>query len=213
VSTFDVRIWGISTFAGKRGTTYTVRWRVARTRFRETFPTKALAEVFRAKLLTAAREGQAFDEELGLPELMARELKSRTWYEHAVSFVDMKWSHLEPKSRRSVADALATVTPALVRTNRGAPDARTLRTALSTWAFNTKARETPLEGEALRAIEWIRQNSLSLTVLNDAGTLRRALDAFTTRLDGKPTAATTVARKRNVFHAAPMDVAARRRGC
>jgi hypothetical protein len=34
-----------------------------------------------------------------------------TWLEHAVAHMDMKWPHLAPHSRASLADALAIVTP------------------------------------------------------------------------------------------------------
>ena len=58
----------------------------------------------------------------GLPEPMARELNSRTWYEHAVDYVDMKWSRASANHRKSVAEALATVTPALLASDRGRPE-------------------------------------------------------------------------------------------
>ena len=38
-----------------------------------------------------------------------------TWYQHAVAYAEMKWPHLAPHSRASLADALATVTPLLTR--------------------------------------------------------------------------------------------------
>ena len=46
-----------------------------------------------------------------------------TWYQHAVAYSEMKWPHLAPHSRASLADALATVTPLLTReTGRRPPD-------------------------------------------------------------------------------------------
>src|SRR5690349_1742719 len=54
VSSFDVRFWKIEARKGK-GTTYRVRWVVAGRPFSESFLTMALAESFRAKLITAAR--------------------------------------------------------------------------------------------------------------------------------------------------------------
>jgi hypothetical protein len=62
---FDVRVWEIRSYEGKRGVTYTVRWTVARRQRSETFKTKALAESFRAELLSAARRGEGFDVETG----------------------------------------------------------------------------------------------------------------------------------------------------
>ena len=95
MSTFDVKVWGIREHNGKDRTTgkplttYRVRWVVAGRGFGETFKTKALAESFRSKLIVAQREGTAFDEARGLPEPMARLLNSRSWFEHAIAFVDM----------------------------------------------------------------------------------------------------------------------------
>jgi hypothetical protein len=55
----------------------------------------------------------------------AREQSSVTWYDLACRFTDMKWPRLAAKSRMSIADALATITPALVTTTRGMPDPQT----------------------------------------------------------------------------------------
>src|SRR5437868_2387706 len=66
-TTFDVRIWRVLTNKNRGGTTYTVRWLVGHKQWRETFTTSALADSFRAKLLTATREGKAFDLATGLP--------------------------------------------------------------------------------------------------------------------------------------------------
>ena len=89
-----------------------------------------MAESFRSKLVVAQREGVAFDKVTGLPEPMAREVKNRTWYEHAVAFVDMKWPRAAGKQRRSIAEASATVTPALLATERGTPSDGEIRDAL-----------------------------------------------------------------------------------
>src|SRR4051794_37554253 len=108
-TTYEVRIWGIREHDGKdRKTgkprrTYRLRWQVAGKARGESFQTRALAESFRAKLITAQREGVAFDMASGLPEPIARQLNSRTWYDHAVAYVDMKWARSAGKHRRSIA--------------------------------------------------------------------------------------------------------------
>ncbi len=85
MTTYDVRIWGISTYkvkdrkTGKAKDAYQLRWAIAGKRFSKAFQTKALAESFRSQPVVAQREGVAFDESTGLPEPMARELQSRTW--------------------------------------------------------------------------------------------------------------------------------------
>ena len=71
MTSFDVRFWKIEARKGK-GTTYRVRWVVAGRPFGESFLTMALAESFRAMLITAARNGEGFDTETGLPERVGR---------------------------------------------------------------------------------------------------------------------------------------------
>ena len=176
-----------------------------RQEFSKWFATHALADNYRAGLLRAIRQGEAFDTDTGLPESAAREQRSVTWYDLACRFTDMKWPHLAAKSRISIADALATVTPALVVTTRGMPDPQTLRAALYGWAFNRDRRQAadPSPDHAA-AISWIRENSLKVAALDEkdrrSELIRGALDAVALIMDGQPAAATVVARKRSVFY-------------
>jgi hypothetical protein len=151
------------------------------------------------------RRGEAFDTQTGVPESAVREQRSVTWFDLACRFVDLKCPHLAAKSRMSIADALATVTPVLVTTTRGIPDQRDLRAALYGWAFNRDRRATTeLDGDQAAAINWIRANSLQVATLDEkdrrSELVRRALDALALTMDGKPAAATVVARKRSVFY-------------
>ena len=92
------------------------------------------------------------------PESTARAQRSVTWYDLACRFTDMKWPHLAAKSRMSIADALATITPALVTTTRGMPDPQTLRAALYGWAFNKEQRASQRPSpEHAAAIGWIQR--------------------------------------------------------
>lgn len=78
-TTYDVRIWKIEIYNGKRGSTYTVRWATAGERHREPFKTSALADSFRSGLIAAARKGEAFDVGSGRPDLdAARECVGRS---------------------------------------------------------------------------------------------------------------------------------------
>ncbi|WP_281253466.1 hypothetical protein [Micromonospora wenchangensis] len=83
----------------------------------------------------------AFDKASGLPEPMARALNARSWYEHAAAYVDMKWPRASAKHRKGIAETLATVTPALMATDRGVPSDKALRAALFGWVFNKTRRE------------------------------------------------------------------------
>lgn len=209
MSTYDVRIWAIREHkgrdrkTGKERKTYRVRWKVAGKEFGKSVQTRAMAESFRSRLVVAQREGTAFDEASGLPEPMARELNSRTWYELATAFVDMKWARAAATQRKSIADALTTVTPALLSATRGAPADADIRRALYSWAFNKAQREAgEPPADLAPVIKWLSTHTLPLTEVANAAVIRKALDLLATRLDGGPAAANTVARKRAVFYSA-----------
>jgi integrase len=196
----DVNIWKIAVRKTRhRG--HGVRWSVAGNEFSKWFTTHALADNYRAGLLRAIRQGEAFDTDSGQPESVIREQQSVTWFDLACRFTDMRWPRLAAKSRMSIADALATITPALVTTTRGMPEQKILRAALYGWAFNKESRAaTEPEPEAAKAIGWIRGNSLPVSALDEkdrrSELVRRALDALSVTMDGHPAAATVVARKR-----------------
>lgn len=61
-TTYDVKLWGLRKYKGKTKTTYTVRWMVSGKLWPETFPTRALADSFRADLKGALNRGEAFRE-------------------------------------------------------------------------------------------------------------------------------------------------------
>ncbi|MCE0536989.1 tyrosine-type recombinase/integrase [Kineosporia rhizophila] len=200
-TTYDVRVHSILTNTGQRGKTYTVRWKVENRPFRDTFATKALAESYRSKLLIAQREGTAFDVASGLPEPIARKLQSRSFLTHAQEFVDAKWPHSSPKHRISIAEALATITPALLTSDRGAPAPKELRAALYGWAFNKTRRESgEMPDDIARILAWVERNVLSINDCGDAAVIRKALDLLALRLDGKAAAPNTIARRRGIVY-------------
>ena len=200
----DVRIYNLARRKNrKRG--HGVRWNVAGRQFSKWFEMRALADSHRFKLMQAARAGEGFDTETGLPESMVREQQSITWYELACRFVDLKWPHAAPKSRTGIADALATVTPVMVTTTNGKPDDKILRAALYGWAFHKVRRETTkLTGDEATALDWLRAHSLKVVQFDAkehrSELIRRALDALALKMDGTPAAAKTVARKRAILY-------------
>ena len=160
---YDVDVWKLTVRKNRRRA-FGVRWQVTGKEFSKWFTSRALADNHRAGILQAIRRGEAFDTETGLPESAVREQRSVTWFDLACRFVDMKWPRLAARSRMSIADALATVTPVLVTTTRGIPDQQILRAALYGWAFNKEQREsTELDAEKAAAIAWIRANSIMVT--------------------------------------------------
>jgi hypothetical protein len=80
-TTFKVRFWEIADWAKskdkkkKKGRPYGVRWVTERKSHSEWYATKALANSRRSELMQAAREGEPFDVESGLP---VTELKGGT---------------------------------------------------------------------------------------------------------------------------------------
>jgi hypothetical protein len=168
---------------------------------RRSHPRRSARRAGRSKVDLLPVEGHR--EATGLPEPMARELNSRTWYEHAVAYVDMKWPRASAKHRKGIAEALAGVTPALLASDRGAPADKDIRRELYTWTFNKTRRDAgPPPERVAPAIRWLEANTVKLSALADPALVRKALDALATRQDGKAAAATTVARKRAVFFGA-----------
>jgi hypothetical protein len=202
MSSFDVRVFAIRRRPGR--TAFEVRWRVAGCDRSRSFMTRALADSYRAELVRAARKGAGFDLATGEPAAWAApELATVTWYQHAVAYAQMKWPHLAPHSRASLADALATVTPLLTtgETCRR-PSAGMLRAALYGYAFNPQRRSWTPEPVIAGTLAWLERASLPVSQLSDPRVIRAALDGLCTRLDGSPAAANTVSRKRAVFHGA-----------
>jgi hypothetical protein len=200
MNTFDVRIYPIRRRKSRRRP-FEVRWRVAGRDESKSFITRQLADSYRSELVRAVRQGLEFDPATGEPILWAvPEPAAATWLEHTVAYAEMKWPHLAPHSRASVAEALATVAPALTKPTGRRPADRALRAALYGHTFNPSRRTAALDPDVARALTWLERASLPISQLNNLQIIRAALDALTVRLDGTPAAATIIARKRAVFH-------------
>jgi hypothetical protein len=57
------------------------------------------------------RRGEPFDDATGLPLSELRLLKDVSWYQHARNYIEMKWDRSPASTRRTLAEAMATVTP------------------------------------------------------------------------------------------------------
>ncbi|MGW4662889.1 tyrosine-type recombinase/integrase [Streptosporangium sandarakinum] len=199
MKTYNVRFWKIS--KKKSGTApYLVRWVVDGTVFPRHFTTMALADSFRSELMQAARRGEAFDTETGLPESMTRFKNGVTWFEHACEYVDSRWDKVSGKQRISIAETLTAVTPALVRDKRGAPEPAVLRAALYRWAFNKQRRESEKPAEVAAALKWVTKASVPLADLSEYDVITAALECCASRLDGKAAAPGYFSRRRRVLY-------------
>ncbi|MGH3341370.1 MAG: tyrosine-type recombinase/integrase [Carbonactinosporaceae bacterium] len=178
---------------------------------REQFETNALAESFRSDLVAAARKGEAFFTDTGLPVSMQRNENSLSWYDFVCGYVDMKWRPAAATYRRTIAEALTAVTPVMLKPGREKPHDKAIRTALCGWGFNMQRRDDPNRPHNVtETLRWIERNSQSVSYASNPDVARALLGAAITRLDGKP-AARTVARQRRMILVNALSYAVERR--
>ena len=94
------------------------------------------------------------------------------------------------------------VTPVLVTSQRGSPDAEVLRQAMRRWAFNPPRRVAPMPDEVEAALRWLARSSLPMSALQEASVVSRALDACGRKLDGSAAAPEYYRRRRRAFYTA-----------
>jgi hypothetical protein len=113
----------------------------------------------------------------------------------------MKWPRVAATTRRTHAEALTAVTPALFSDERGKPDDKLLRLALGRWAFNTNRRGAEdMPPEVRQALKWVKAHTRQVSALAKPEVLRPVLDGLTVRLDGRPAASSVVSRRRKILH-------------
>ncbi|MEV8635829.1 integrase [Streptosporangium sp. NPDC051023] len=194
--TYDVRIYKTEVYRGTKVTTYTVRWKTADKPWKRPFRRAAQADTFRGELQAAARKGEAFSLVTGEPVSWNRaERPEMSWYDFTTTYVDMKWKRASGGYRRDIARALTAATPTMLASGRGKPSDKEIRKALTRWAFNAKDRDSADD----RALDWLKRNTCAVSVLEDAATMRKVLDVATSKLDGKPAAASTARRNRAIL--------------
>ncbi len=122
MDSYDVRFWDIKRLGSGTGARFRVRWAVDGREHCKSFKARPLADGFLDGLKDAVRDRRPFSPRTGLPEAETTEGEMITWYEHARAYTEAKWGNLAPVSRRSVAEALVTVTIALTAKEPGAPE-------------------------------------------------------------------------------------------
>ncbi|MGW4791780.1 tyrosine-type recombinase/integrase [Nonomuraea sp. NPDC004297] len=200
-TTYDVRFMKTEVRKNTAGkvTSYRVRWTTAGQEWKKTFQKSAQADAYRSKLVTAARDGEAFSLLSGEPVKWARADQTElTWYEFACKFVDLKWKAASAKYRQDIARALTAATPAMLKNGKEKPDDLILRTAMRRWAFNTKQRPDAA-GEMAEALAWLAENTLPISALTETATVRNMLDVATAKLDGKSAATSTIRRHKTIL--------------
>jgi integrase len=195
-TTFKVTFWEIARW--KRARPYGVRWVTAGRQHSEWYLTKALANARRSELMQAARRGEAFDVESGLPESELRQANSLTLVELAQQYVAMKWPNQAANSRRSTIEALATACAAFVKDQSGRPGVQELRRVLTVHLLPPTDRRDAELGKDEGVATWILSASRPVGELADTVAARELLDGLTSNLDGATSAATVISRKRAV---------------
>ncbi len=219
-TTFDVRVWSIREVRLKNGSSWQVRWQVVGRASANTrnFRSLSAAQSRHAEIFTAVKKGEAFDVESGLPvsEWRARPqaapapVPAGTWLAVAREYVDAKWTEQQaPGTRRSRAEALGAITPALFDASPPEALAKLVREALSGWVFVTGARTSVradgrrVENEPpagwVEVLDWMERHSRPISDLADVEVARAALMALSRRMDGAYASANTVTRRRLVF--------------
>ena len=160
MDSYDVRFWDIKKLGNGTGARFRVRWAVDGREHCKSFKARPLADGFLTDLKDAVRDRRPFNPRTGLPEAETTEEEMITWYAHARAYTEAKWPNLAPVSRRSVAEALVTVTIALTSKEPGAPEGKVLRQALFAWAFNPATRDTDPPPEIAAALDWAERASL-----------------------------------------------------
>src|SRR5450755_4419510 len=113
MDSYDIRFWDIKKLGNGTGARFRVRWAVDGHEHCKSFKARPLADGFLTELKDAVRDRRPFNPKTGLPDVEVSEDEVITWYQHSRAYTEVKWANLAPVSRRSVAEALVTVTIAL----------------------------------------------------------------------------------------------------
>lgn len=200
-TSYDVKVWKIQTRyktngQGKRvPARYVVRWQVEGQRFEPSYRNRAQADSFRAELLAAARRGEPFDTETGLPFSHAPKAQKVAWYEFARAYTVMKWDDSSPKYRSSIADSLAAITLAMLRTSQERPATKLVSPVLRR-AFGKQGRAPALTDEQANALQWVARNTRPVSDLEKPDVLRYVLGELDKNKNGDRAAHNTVRLRR-----------------
>ena len=198
--TTDVKFWDVRRNKASKKPSYEVRWVVGGRERSRTRGTKALADSFLSELRQAAKRGESFDIATGLPESMLKATNGTSWYAYVLGYVDKRWPGAAANTRKSMLEALGTVTAALVHDMPYRPEFADLYRALVRYALPPGSRDEARPPDAAKVLRWLESASVSVAALEDEDIVEQALSAIALRLDGKAAAATMARRKRAVFY-------------
>lgn len=173
---------------------WVVRWRVeGRDRMRK-FASRAQAERLRSELLVASSAGHDFDLATGLPA---------AWVEEDVSFLDwacqwleLKWPGWAGNTRRAAVEVMVAFVPHMIRS--GAPQPPLSVRDLRAWLYAEALVPNVKVDSSTPVAKWFEKHSLALSEIGPVE-VETALRGGLTRLNGKPVAASTAARRKNML--------------
>ncbi|MFT7836354.1 tyrosine-type recombinase/integrase [Saccharothrix sp. BKS2] len=197
--TFKVRFWSIQHKKSRRRP-YGVRWVTEGQEHSEWFTLRVQADARRSDLMQAARRGEPFDVETGLPESEHKVRNARSLLQLVQEFVDHEWERAAPNTRRRFVDTMAVAVAAFVRPDRSAPDEHVLRRVLTTCLLPSNQRDRLLDDDQAAAARWIERASRPVAELADKLETERLLQALSRNLGGKTAASWTVRTRRGVLH-------------
>lgn len=202
---YTVKVRSVEARRGVKGTivSYRVSWRVGTRTWRQTFSTRAQADAYRARLLTAARDGEAFLVQTGLPVSWSPKPNRMSWYDFTLLYTEMKWPQASPNHRRGIAEALTDATEALL-TRSPVHDRKDLRAALR-WSYSERIRDQQEPPNDLaKQVAWLKINTVQMETFRSkvgaAELTRKVLSRIRQTQDGRTAAANTSNRKRMVLH-------------
>ncbi|MEV4644104.1 tyrosine-type recombinase/integrase [Saccharopolyspora sp. NPDC049357] len=201
MNSYDVKIWGIYPRKNKAGkvTSYSVRWGVGRTKFFESYKSRAQADSFRASLISAQNRGEPFDTVTGRPASLGWAARDMSWFTLACEYVEKRWPDAAANTRQTIAEALIRVAPVFLKGGKGKPDDAAIRSMLRGWAFNADQRARGVPDEHREAIEWCTRNSLPISVVLDEAKQHELERAATLKLSGEKYAPTVARKTRSVL--------------
>ncbi|MPZ61242.1 MAG: tyrosine-type recombinase/integrase [Propionibacteriales bacterium] len=197
----DVVIWRIRNRKGRRRP-YELRWVVARREKSKSFLSRALADDFRADLLKAAKRGELFDTDSGLPESMLEpEAQGLRWYDFARQYVGLRWPRAAAKTRAGIVEDLAIATSAMLD-GEAVDLSRTQVRRAMVWALMPSNAERQPPVNYRQTIRLLSKGTLQVSEVAAPQVRRRLVDILATKLDGTAAGSETVAHRRRTLNTA-----------
>lgn len=192
----DIRIWDIQdrTHRTEAVRPWVLRWRVDGAERSRALKTKAEADHIRARLLVAARDGEPFDRDSGLPLSWQPKPADRRLHVWVREWLAEQWPEWAPRTRRCNLEALSRFLPHVHAASAVTAPAELRRYLLS--ALDPDATIDPDH----RCERWLDQWSPPLDDLNRE-TLARAQRQLAVGVKGQQLGAWAVSRYRKTAHA------------